>query len=252
MKSARTALLVLLFVSAAATAGAPPVDPLNSSQWEHMHELYLKDHAVVFDERVQVVAPEAAEDSLQVPVFVDASRLQDVRKIIVFVDYNPLPKVLEYEPLDAAARLGFRIKLQQASPVRAAVLTGDGTWHVGGQWIDAAGGGCTLPSFASSDPVWATKLGEVSGRLWQRSDETQRLRFSVIHPMDTGLAAGIPVFIVESIDIRNERGDPLAILRPLEPISEDPIFSLDVNNAGGLHLDGRDNNGNRFRAQLDQ
>lgn len=65
---------------------------------------------------------------------------------MVFAELNPIHKVLEMEPLRADARIGFRIKVQQATPVRAAALTDDGVWHVGGRVVEAAGGGCTAPS----------------------------------------------------------------------------------------------------------
>ena len=54
-------------------------------------------------------------------------------------------------------------------PVRAAVRTGNGNWHVGGTWVNTAGGGCTLPSTGSASPEWQKRLGEVSSRVWPRA-----------------------------------------------------------------------------------
>jgi sulfur-oxidizing protein SoxY len=243
-------LLLSLVLGTTAFSAPAPVDPLNSVQWETMYALFFKDQAVKFDSRIKIIAPEAAEDSLQVPVMVDASAIPKVRKLLVFADFNPLPKVLEYEPLNAQPRIGFRFKIQQASPIRVAALDDEGTWHIHGVWIDAAGGGCTLPSLGSADEVWASRLGEVHGRLWQRDNTQQRLRFSVIHPMDTGLADGVPVFYIDAIDISDPQGELLARLLPFEPVSENPVFSLDFPVAGPLKLSGRDNNGNRFEADL--
>jgi sulfur-oxidizing protein SoxY len=240
---------ILLGFSIIASAELSAQDPLDSMQWESLHEKLLGGEPIVFDPGVRVVAPGSAEDSLNVPVLVDASAVSGIERILVFADYNPIPMIVDFRPVNAEARIGLRFKIQQASPVRAAVLAGDGTWHVGGLWVDAAGGGCTLPSVGSSDDDWAARLGEVSGRLWPRSDG-QRLRFSVAHPMDTGLAPGIAAFYIEDIEITDGSGRVLAQIKPFEPMAENPIFSLDVPASDSIQIRGRDNNGNRFGATV--
>ena len=64
---------------------------------------------MVFDERVQVRVPAFAEDPMNVPVSVSALGLPDIESIIVFVDRNPIRKVLEYQPLAALASVSFRL-----------------------------------------------------------------------------------------------------------------------------------------------
>ena len=68
--------------------------------------------------------------------------------------------------------------------------------------------------------------------------------------MDTGLAAGIPAFFIESLEVRDSQGEPIATIRPFEPISENPFFSVDILGRGPVSLSGRDNNGNRFGTAL--
>ncbi len=233
----------------AARGGEPPRDPLQSVQWETMYRHFLDGQSMQFDARVKVLAPQSAEDSLQVPIMVDATALSNVDRIRVFADLNPLPEILEFVPGDAAPRIGFRIKVQQATPVRAAALTADGVWHVGGVWVDSAGGGCTLPSVGSGNADWASRLGQMRGRIWQRTAD-RRVRFEIMHPMDTGLAAGIPVFYIDRIDIEDRAGRSLATIRPFEPVSENPIFSLDLPGAGPVRVSGHDNNGNRFAGTI--
>ena len=184
--------------STAPTAAAgTQADPLDSPRWEDMRKSFFADATVVFDERVRVSGPAVAEDSLNVPVSVDASGLPAVEELIVFADFNPIVKALRFEPGAAQPRLGFRIKLQQSSPVRAAARTADGVWHVGGAWVTATGGGCTLPSVGSGSPEWQERLNEVNGKLWPRVDGGERLpqrereRFEAVgHPRssrrDTG------------------------------------------------------------------
>ncbi|MBU0654069.1 MAG: quinoprotein dehydrogenase-associated SoxYZ-like carrier [Gammaproteobacteria bacterium] len=236
-------------VSAAEQSGHAPADPLNSPQWGVMHSRFLNGETYVFDDKVKVLAPDSAEDSLNVPITFDASALQGVEKIVVMADLNPIPGVLEFRPKTIPARLSFRMKLQQGSPVRAAAKTADGVWHVGGAWVDAAGGGCTLPSTGTATGDWSSTLGKVSANVWQRPDNN-RLRVRVMHPMDTGLASGIPTFHIEDMNILDESGALLAEMTLHEPISENPMLSLDVGKHTGFRLEGHDNNGNRIDAEV--
>lgn len=154
-------------------------------------EFFPAKARVRFDNRVKVTAPLTAENALNVPVHVDAGELSDTCEVVVFADFNPIVKIVRFEPTGAHPALGFRIKLQQSSPVRAAVRTGDGSWH-GRHLVNTAGGGCTLPSAGSASPEWQKRLGEVSSRVWARKEGGERIRLRVIHPEDTGLAAGVP------------------------------------------------------------
>jgi sulfur-oxidizing protein SoxY len=244
-----TVFALVLFPMADRLLAATPDDPLDSVMWQQMHEGLLKGEPVVFDERVQVEAPEEAEDSLHLPLWVDASALGEVRRLLVFAELNPIPKVLEMEPLRAPARIGLRIKVQQSTPIRAAALTPDGVWHLGGVLVDAAGGGCTAPSLGSGSSDWAERLGEVSARLWQR-DGYSRLKARVIHPMDTGLVAGIPAFYLEHVEIRDEAQRLVTRLALFEPISENPVLTLDLPKVQRISLKGRDNNGNPVAAMV--
>lgn len=239
-------------------AGAPSrptaADPLDSPRWEDMHREVLGAAPVRFDSRITVTAPVNAEDPLNVPISVDASAVPDIREVVVFADFNPIVKVLGFEPASAAPRLGFRVKLQQSSPVRAAARTADGVWHVGGSWVRTSGGGCTLPSVGSASPLWQQHLNEVSARLWPGVGHGDRLRLRIVHPMDTGLAAGIPAFHIEELAVSDRSGALLMRIQTYEPVAENPVFTIDLNKgaagAGPLHVTGRDNNGNRIDARV--
>lgn len=240
--------------AAAQVAILPPApdsgDPLRSPSWSDVRLKIAGDAPVVFDPRVEVLAPAVAEDSLNVPVTVALNALPDVKRVVVIADLNPILKVLEFEPLRAMPRLSFRLKLQQGSPVRALAQTADGVWHVGGVWVDAAGGGCTAPSVGRSSGTWADTLGEVDARWWQKADG-QRLKFRVMHPMDTGLAPGIPAFFIERLVLRDGEGGDWARIITYEPVSENPLFSLEFDRAPPeLTLVGADNNGNRIRVEV--
>ena len=245
-----------LMLAAQGVHAQETADPLGSPRWEEMRQSFFPGAEVGFDERVRVSAPTMAEDSLNVPVAIDLRGLQAVEEVIVFADFNPIVRALSYEPSGAHPGLAFRLKLQQSTPVRVAARTADGRWHVGGTWVNTTGGGCTVPSAGTGSPEWQERLNEVSARVWPRIDGGSRLRVQVIHPMDTGLAAGIPVFHIETLDISDADGKRLMRIHPGEPVAENPLFTIDIppaaNGSGGFRISGRDNNGNPIVAEVEQ
>lgn len=240
-----TAVATLLTLATPALAGAPP-DPLGSVMWEVLAPAVFGDAPVVFDDRVAVLAPADVENALAMPLAVDATALTDVREMVLLADLNPFPVVLRFEPLAARAFIATRIKVEQATAVRGAVRTGDGVWHVNGRLVDAAGGGCAAPPRTYGTGDWTRHLGEVQARVWPAADGSARLKLRIRHPMDTGLSAGIPAYFIDALTVAGEDGRPLARIHPLEPVSEDPVFTLvplPTPGTRALTLTGRDNNG---------
>ncbi|MDE1950765.1 MAG: thiosulfate oxidation carrier complex protein SoxZ, partial [Burkholderiales bacterium] len=101
------------------------------------------------------------------------------------------------------------------------------------------------------DGSWSQTLGQVSARLFERAAGS-RLRVRVMHPMDTGLAGGIPAFYMKRLSVQDAGGHELARVLPFEPVSENPVFSFDFAHtpAGGVRLVGIDNDGNRIAGQV--
>ena len=253
MKSLLIAFLTMFGSAAVALEDprTPLEDPLASGMWDyHQINLLGDPERISFDERVKVMAPDAAEDSLNVPLLIDATGIGDVRRIVVSADYGPIPHILTFFPEKAEARLSLRFKIDQATAIRASVETQDGRWFVGSTRIDAAGGGCTAPALAYANDDWEERLGDIHGRLWS---DTGRVRVIVDHPMDTGLAGDIPVFIVTDLSLRTEEGELMTRIELHEPVNEDPAFGLFF--APGtlpptVRVTGRDNNGNRIDGVL--
>jgi sulfur-oxidizing protein SoxY len=229
---------------------ANPADPLRSPAWDAMVARHLDGGTVVFDERVKVRMPPTAEDALAVPVEVQVEGIDNVQEIRLIADLNPIPLILSYLPTRAEPAISFRFKVEQSTPVRAAARTPDGVWHVGGGWLSAAGGGCTAPSYGTGEGLWRDQLNQVSGALWSREDGHSRLKLRVMHPMDTGLASGIPVFHIESLQVLDAKGRELAVVRTYEPVSENPVLSLDLKGRGPVRIVGRDIQGNRIDAKV--
>lgn len=244
---------ILVATTGTCQAGAAP-DPLGSPVWNDLSKKVLGDAPIVFDDRVKIIVPEVVENQAQVPVSADARALPNVERLVVLTDLNPIQHVLTLTPVPAKADafISFRLKVEQATPVRAAALTSDGVWHVGGVLLEAAGGGCSSPAMARGDSDWTSTVGNAQGKIWRNADGTARLRLRVRHPMDTGLAKdNTPAFYIEKLDVKGSSGDALATVELFEPVSEDPTMTLSIKpeaTDASVSVDGRDNNGNIYRS----
>ncbi|QIL84065.1 quinoprotein dehydrogenase-associated SoxYZ-like carrier [Diaphorobacter sp. HDW4A] len=232
-------------------------DPLGSMQWPTLRKQYLGDAPVRFTDEVIVHTPPFADDAMNVPVQIDARKLAEVgggiKRIWVVVDRNPVREVLDFEPMRALPMLSLRIRLEQASPVRAMVQTRNGQWHVGSVMAQAAGGGCTVPGASRADGSWRATLNQVQARIFGNViDGSRRLRLRVMHPMDTGLVAGIPAFYIDRLELRDAGGELWWRLALHEPVSENPLISFELPPEGpqAFRLQGQDNNGNRIDAEV--
>lgn len=236
-------------LAAPAEAGAYilPADPLGSPMWEYHARRLFAGAPVRFDDRVKVSMPAIAENQRVFPVTVDARAVPGVVRIVVFADLNPIPVAIDFTPQAAAPYLSTRMKLDQRTPVRAAVLTADGTWLLGGGWIDAAGGGCSAPPVSRVRGDWADHLGELRGAAWAEAGGGTRLRINLRHPMDTGLVENIPAYNVEEVSIGAADGRPVARMAVFGSVAEDPAFTLLVNETeGALQIAARDTAGLDF------
>ena len=81
-----------------------------------------------------------------------------------------------------------------------------------------AGGrrGCTVPGATRADGSWRTTLNQVRARIFNNVIEgSRRLRVNIMHPMDTGLVAGIPAFYIERLALLDAAGR--ALVAPAAP-----------------------------------
>lgn len=247
-----SAIVVLAALAGVGHAGELPADPLDSVMWENMAKRFFPGE-VVIDQRVIVHAPVDAEDQMQVPITIDATQLTDVVEIIALADLNPIPHILTMRPSQALAFLGFRVKLEQATPIRVGVRTSDGVWHVNGAYVNAAGGGCTAPALAHGTEDWYKTLGQTRAITRRESSVLTRLSLRMQHPMDTGLAPGIPVFHMSKMLIKSADGTELADLELFEPVSENPTVTVKTminNSIEELLVYARDTEGNEFEVPL--
>ena len=239
----------------AAQPETPAADPFQSVSWDGIREVTFGTAPLRFDlDQVRVEAPRKVEDGAQVPVAVSVQGLGEIKEIIVIADLNPAPRAITFRPLSARPRLAMRIKIEQASAIHAAALTSDGVWHVGGTKVDAPGGGCSTPSASQSSQSWKTHLNAIQGKAWRRADGGDRLRLRLIHPMNTGFVTGIPAFFIDHLKVFTAEGKQVAEMQPGEPLSENPVVSLDLtpegSSAKGYRIDWSDTDGNSGSAKL--
>ena len=232
-------------------------DPLGSMQWPPLRRRFIGSERMQFSDAVLVKGPPMADDAMNVPLMVDARSLlaagHEIERIVIIADRNPVQHVATFIPRKAQPLLALRFRLEQASPVRALVRTGNGQWHVGQTWINAAGGGCTVPGISRSDGSWSRTLNQVQARLFPNllDGRGARLRLQVMHPMDTGLVAGIPAFHLEELELRDSAQQPWLRIELHEPVSENPLLTFEFKQRPPpLILSGRDNNGNRIEQEL--
>lgn len=223
-------------------------DPFDSRVFPYHQVTILDDPAEIkWDDRVRVILPETAEDATQVPVFVDASAIQNVSEIVVFADYAPIPLVLKAVFEGMHPSIGFRLKVEQATVIRAVAIDDENRHFVGGSYIDALGGGCTTPDGGTAKADWVERLGQIHYRYSVAGD---RLRVGIDHPMDTGLAPGIPAYFLEELQLSGNGYKSTVTL--FEPVSENPVFtfSLPRSDASSVSMTARDTGGDWFEAQL--
>jgi sulfur-oxidizing protein SoxY len=202
-----------------------PGDPLKSPFLPDVLQLALPEGAVYrFDDRVKISFPAIAENQRQFPVQVDARAVPGVQRIIIFADLNPIQKAVDFVPQDAEPFISLRIKLDQRTPVRAAVQIADGTWLLAGNWIDAAGGGCSTPPASRVKGDWAQNLMQLRGRVWTSPGGT-RVAVNIRHPMDTGFVDNISSYWLETLRF-TANGRVLADVTLEASVAEDPAIML--------------------------
>lgn len=241
----------LLLSACALGIQSAEISPHESTMWDYYHQRLLDNAGYVFDERIHVLTPPFAEDARQVPIEIDARQLTgEVKKIMLWAELNPIPQIMVVEPGSQLENLiAVRIRVEQATHLRAAFLMDDGLWHVGTGHIEADGGGCTAPSVARAEEGWEKHVGEIFGARHAR-DNSSLLRMRISHPMDNGLSGGIPEYYVDHAELRDDSGQVLASFELFASVSENPTLTLALKGDTHARLWLRDNNGNEFNARF--
>lgn len=253
-RSIRRYCLLSVLIFAKAVLADLPEDPLSSPMWGYNIERYLGQGVeLVVDERVGLSVPGFAEDSTQVPLAVDLKGFpHEVKKVVTWIDMNPVPLLFSADIPDAALRLiSLNFRVQQASSVRAAVLDEFGIWHIGSRFVEAAGGGCTAPREITSNSDWEDGFGTLKAGLFSAQDAT-RVKANLLHPMDSGMVGNVPAFLVRDVEVR-QAGEDASLLTMTLGVSaaENPMFVMEFGGEfDGFSISMDDNNGYHFEGTI--
>ena len=225
-------------------------DPFGSAVWADLVDTELDGGTVVYDNSLFLAIPDRVEEPHNVPVLVKLTKaLGPITEIALFAENNPIQTALRVYPHRRLQSVGFNIRLEQSTPVRAAVRDAEGIWHVASRRVFVAvPGGCSEVS-----PGAVTDIGEIALKQFDRAGGSSRLKVKINHPMHTGLAADedgetIPAYYVEKVAIEDEQG-PIADLVTWAALSSDPVFTLDMpERQQSVRVSATDSSGLDFEA----
>lgn len=223
----KTTLFVLMF-STNLLAG----NPVYSPTFDTIMAQTLPQTPYRFDDQnITINVPRFADNPTQVPIFVDASKIKDARRVIVFADLNPIPEIVDMRLTGAKAVISFNIRVAQETPIRALVEDGEGKWHVGSANIKSSGGGCSVSNTPEQSKSFALLLGHYKSQVTHR-DGAYRIKFSIFHPMDSGLFFGNAAFYIERMALYDGK-KLLADLTTTSTISQNPRILLETKEGEG-------------------
>ncbi|WP_428024210.1 quinoprotein dehydrogenase-associated SoxYZ-like carrier [Arcobacter sp.] len=202
-------------------------NPISSPTFDEIINSLIKSEKYIFDDKnVTVKVPKFADNPVQVPIFVNAKKIKNAKRMILFADLNPIPIIVDMKLTGLLPIISLNIKVAQETPLRALVQDEKNIWHVGSANIKSFGGGCSVSSVASSDTNFDKYLGKVKGELFKKDDIT-RIKASIFHPMETGLVFGNSEFYINKIAIF-AKDKKLSEIATYSAISENPRFIFET------------------------
>jgi sulfur-oxidizing protein SoxY len=244
------ALATAIFASAISGSvwAAGDAAPYDSETWQDVLDLEFEGADVVYDDSLYLVVPEQVEEAFSVPVVMNFTETPfDIAEIALIAENNPFPMVARVYPQRPMNAIGFNIRLEMSTPVRAAVMDRDGVWHVVSEEVRVmTPGGCS----AAGGGMMAD-AGGISTRQFVRADGDSRLKVRITHPMHTGLVVdaygdAIPEHYIKNITIRDDRGD-LAKMLLWASVSADPVFMFELpDTQQSVRIDAEDTSGGLF------
>lgn len=222
-------------------------NPISSPTFDDILKDLIGEQKYIFDDKnIELSVPNFADNATQVPIFVDAKKIKNAKRVVLFADLNPIPKIIDMKLINLLPLVSLNIKVAQETPIRALVLDENNLWHIASKNIKSFGGGCDVSSQASnSDSEFAKYLGQTKSNLFTK-DSVNRLKASIFHPMETGLIFGNNAFYITKILVKNGN-DILSEIITYSAISENPRFTFETKEKGeNYSIEFYDNDGNEF------
>lgn len=231
------------------------LDPQNSEIWAELQELLLGKNAnVSFVEDVKVIMQDHIEEPHKVPLIVSIpKRLHKFKEFILIIENNPIQQVINLKPYRSIEALGMNVRLEDDSPVRAAILDENGIWNVGSKIVFVASpGGCSSPSCDPTVEICEQGVvGKIAVKEYGREAGAQRIKLKITHPMETGFVTNvdgeiIPEYYVNKIHVDDTDG-PIADISTFAALSSDPVILLDLPEKGqSVRVHVKDSHGLEF------
>lgn len=225
-------------------------NPVASPTFDDILKEIINNEKYIFDDKnIKINVPSFADNPIQVPIFVDAKAIKNAKRLIVFADLNPIPKIIDMDLKNLLPLISLNIKVAQETPIRALVLDENNLWHIGSNNIKSFGGGCSVSSISSSNTDFEKLLGKIKGDIFKIGD-IYRLKASIFHPMETGLVFGNSEFYINKITIKAE-DKILANILTYSAISENPRFIFEtLMKSDDYKIEFTDIDGNEFSSDI--
>ena len=226
-------------------------NPIPSPTFDDILKDIIKNDKYIFDdENVEIKVPSFADNPIQVPIFVNGKNIKNTKRMILFADLNPIPKIIDMDLKNIFPLVSLNIKVAQETPVRALILDEKDIWHIASKNIKSFGGGCSVASVNSSNTDFEKLLGKIKTEVFEVEINTYRIKSSIFHPMETGLIFGNPEFYINKIVLK----DDINILSSMElfsAISENPRFIFETKiKSQNYIIEFSDVDGNLFKSNI--
>lgn len=226
-------------------------NPISSPTFDDILKDIIKNDKYIFDdENIEIKVPSFADNPIQVPIFVNAKKIKDAKRMILFGDLNPIPKIIDMDLKAIYPLVSLNIKVAQETPLRALILDDKNVWHIASKNIKSFGGGCSVASVTSSDTDFGKLLGKIKSEVFEVEKDTYRIKSSIFHPMETGLIFGNPEFYINKIVLKDNT-NILSTMELFSAISENPrfIFETKVKSQSYI-IEFSDVDGNVFTSEI--
>jgi sulfur-oxidizing protein SoxY len=204
---------------------------------------------------IKIIIQDEVEESHEVSMVVKVpNELKDTKKIFILVDNNPIQLVTKIYPEKPIKTVGFNIRMEQDSYVRAAILNSEGVWNISSKKVFVKSpGGCSLPACDPTKQVCKeSELGKIVMNKYKRSSGDWRLKFKINHPMDTGLVTNpesgklVPEYYINWVYFTDSNG-ALAKAQTFGALSANPTLILDFYDSFlKPNVKATDTKGNEF------
>ena len=226
-------------------------NPIPSPTFDDILKDIIKNDKYIFDdENVEIKVPSFADNPIQVPIFVNGKNIKNAKRMILFADLNPIPKIIDMDLKNIFPLVSLNIKVAQETPVRALILDEKDIWHIASKNIKSFGGGCSVASVNSSNTDFEKLLGKIKTEVFEVEINTYRIKSSIFHPMETGLIFGNPEFYINKIVLKDDT-NILSSMELFSAISENPRFIFETKiKSQNYIIEFSDVDGNLFKSNI--